>query len=71
MNSDEKSDVSNLIRLALTEQTEDVRMFVARLVRKYRNTDPDLAEQINLYLRTKPGSSAIMRQELLTPENQE
>ena len=63
MNSDEKSDVLNLIRLALTEQTEDVRMFVARLVRKYRNTDPDLAEQINLYLRIKPGSNAIMKEQ--------
>jgi SpoVK/Ycf46/Vps4 family AAA+-type ATPase len=51
-----------LIRLALAEQTEDVRLFVARLVRKYRNTDPELAEQMDLYLRTKaPRSNAPMR----------
>ena len=36
-----KSDLAQLIRLAVAEQTEDVRLFVARLVRKYRNTDPE------------------------------
>ena len=57
-----QSDLAQLIRLALAEQTEDVRLFVARLVRKYRNTDPELAEQMNLYLRAKtPCSSAPMR----------
>ena len=57
-----QSDLAQLIRLALAEQTEDVRLFVARLVRKYRNTDPELAEQMDLYLRTKaPRASAPMR----------
>lgn len=57
-----QSDLAQLIRLALAEQTEDVRLFVARLVRKYRNTDPELAEQMDLYLRAKtPRSSAPMR----------
>jgi hypothetical protein len=51
--SEVKIDLAQLIRLALTEQTEDVRLFVARLVRKYRQTDPVLAEQMNLYLRAK------------------
>lgn len=57
-----KSDLAQLIRLALAEQTEDIRLFVARLVRKYRKTDPELAEQMDLYLRTKaPRSNAPMR----------
>lgn len=57
-----QSDLAQLIRLALAEQTEDVRLFVARLVRKYRNTDPELAEQMDLYLRSKaPRASAPMR----------
>ncbi len=57
-----KSDLAQLVRLALAEQTEDVRLFVARLVRKYRNVEPELAEQMDLYLRTKtPRSSAILR----------
>lgn len=57
-----KSDLAQVVRLALAEQIEDVRLFVARLVRKYRNTDPELAEQMDLYLRTKtPRTSAPMR----------
>lgn len=57
-----KSDLAQLIRLALAEQTEDIRLFVARLVRKYRNTDPELAGQMDLYLRAKaPRASALMR----------
>jgi hypothetical protein len=60
--NDVQSDLAQLIRLALAEQTEDVRLFVARLVRKYRNTDSELAEQIDLYLRAKaPRGSAPMR----------
>lgn len=57
-----QSDLAQLTRLALGSQTEDVRLFVARLVRKYRNTDPELAEQMDLYLRAKaPRSGAPMR----------
>lgn len=60
--NDVQSDLAQLSRLALAEQTEDVRLFVARLVRKYRNSDPELAEQMDLYLRTKaPRASAPMR----------
>lgn len=60
--NDVQSDLAQLIRLALAEQTEDVRLFVARLVRKYRNTDPELAEQMDLYLRSKtPRANAPMR----------
>jgi len=57
-----QSDLAQLIRLALAEQTEDVRLFVARLVRKYRHTDPALAEQMDLYLRAKtPRTGAPLR----------
>lgn len=49
-----KDDLVQLIRLALAEQTDDVRLFVARLVRKYRDGDPELVEQITLYLKSKP-----------------
>lgn len=55
-------DLAQVIRLALAEQTDDLRLFVARLIRKYRNTDPELAEQMDLYLRAKaPRSKAPMR----------
>jgi len=48
-----KSDLAQLSRLALGEQSEDVRLFVARLVRKYRNSAPDLAEQMDLFLKSR------------------
>ena len=57
-----ETDLAQVARLALSEQTEDVRLFVARLVRKYRHTQPELAEQLDLYLRTKaPRSSTPLR----------
>ena len=60
--SEVQLDLAQLIRLALAEQSEDVRLFVARLVRKYRNTDPEFAKQLDLYLRTKaPRTNASMR----------
>ncbi|MDP3589059.1 MAG: AAA family ATPase, partial [Methylobacter sp.] len=63
-----KSDLAQIIRLALAEQTEDVRLFVARLVRKYRSTDPELAEQMDLYLRAKhTRSSAPLRKTISPP----
>jgi len=54
---DEQADLAQMVRLALAEQTEDVRLFAARLVRKYRGTAPDLAEQLELFLKSKPARS--------------
>lgn len=61
--SDEvKSDLAQVVRLALAEQTDDVRMYAARMVRKYRGSDPHLAEQLDAYLRSKaPRSAAPLR----------
>lgn len=57
-----QSDLAQVIRLALAEQSEDVRLYVARLIRKYRGSAPELAEQMDLYLRSKvPRTSAPMR----------
>lgn len=56
--SEIQADLAQLVRLVLTEQYDDVRLYVARLVRKYRDTAPLLAEQLDLYLRNKPHRSA-------------
>ncbi len=65
-----KTDLVQIIRLALSEQTDDVRLYVARLVRKYRNTDPLLAEQMNLFLRTKSARANFpMRNNAIKPDN--
>lgn len=62
-----QSDLAQIIRLALAEQSEDVRLFVARLVRKYRNTDPELAEQLDLYLRTKTHRTSAPLRKAMQP----
>jgi len=60
-----KSDLAQVARLALSEKTDDVRLFVARLVRQYRSSQPALADQLDNYLRTiaPMGSAAFMRKE--------
>lgn len=67
-----QSDLAQVVRLALSNQSEDVRLFVARLVRKYRGTDPELAAQLELFLRAKParnGGSPLRRAPTSEPSN--
>ena len=66
---EEQSDLAQLVRLALAEQTEDVRLFAARLVRKYRGTAPDLAEQLELYLKSKPVRNVSPMRKLSPPSS--
>lgn len=47
-------DLAQLARLALSERDDDVRLFVARLVRKYRNDNPELAGKMESFLKSKP-----------------
>lgn len=62
-----QTDLAQVIRLALAEQSEDIRLFVARLVRKYRDTDPELAEQMDLYLRTKHNKTRSPLRKVMNP----
>jgi len=52
-----EDDLAQVVRLALTGQDEDIRLFVARLVRRYRDTEPALAKQLDLFLRNKPAKA--------------
>ncbi len=64
------ADLAQVVRLALAEQTEDVRLFVARLIRKYRSEVPELAEQLDMYLRTKASrSTAPLRKAVQQPHS--
>ncbi|WP_294259164.1 ATP-binding protein [uncultured Comamonas sp.] len=58
-----QSDLAQVVRLALEEKTGDVRLFVAKLVRKYRGTDPELAQQLDVHLRANAprGQSALRK----------
>jgi SpoVK/Ycf46/Vps4 family AAA+-type ATPase len=53
--SELKSDFVHLFRLSVAGQTDDIRLFAAKLVRKYRHIDADLSEEINELLRSFPG----------------
>lgn len=65
-----KSDLAQLVRLSLSEQADDVRLYVARLVRKYRPTEPQLAEQLDLFLRNRPTrTSSPLRRTAAPPTN--
>lgn len=50
-------DLVQIARLALLQQVEDVRLYVARMVRKYRDTNPDLAKELSEFLRNNPSRS--------------
>lgn len=62
-----KSDLAQLVRLSLSEQPDDVRLYVARLVRKYRTTEPQLAEQLDLFLRSRPTRTNTPLRRAATP----
>ena len=61
-----EEDLAQLARLAIAGQHDDVRLFVARLVRKYRQSNPDFAERLDQFLRTnRPArASTLLRKAL-------
>jgi hypothetical protein len=61
-----EEDFAQLARLAIAGQHDDVRLFVARLVRKYRSENPSFADRLDQFLRShRPArSSAPLRKSL-------
>lgn len=63
-----RADLAQIVRLSLSDQSDDVRLYVARLVRKYRASQPQLAEQLDLFLRNRPTrTSTPMRRAAVAP----
>ncbi|PJI36527.1 AAA family ATPase [Acinetobacter pseudolwoffii] len=48
----------NTLRLYLTGQPEDVRLYSAKLIRKYRKDNPDFAESLEKLLKASPTRTA-------------
>lgn len=76
--NDIKTDLVHLVRLAVSEQTDDVRLYAARLVRRYRNTDPEMAAALEECLKAnhtrgnnilRRGSSAAVNTALPVDED--
>ncbi|HMN13629.1 MAG TPA: AAA family ATPase [Bellilinea sp.] len=62
-----EDDFANLVRLSAQESLEDVRLLLAKLVRKYRTRRPQFAERVNQTLRstqTRSASASILRRGL-------
>lgn len=60
-------DFAQIARLAISGQQEDVRLFVARMVRKYRGSNGELSERLEQLLRahTPSRSSTPLRKAVL------
>lgn len=59
-----QDDFANLARLATLSSDEDVRLFLAKLVRKYRTSNSTLAERLDQSLKstqTRAGSPSVLR----------
>jgi len=66
-----EKDLVNLARLSSQGADEDVRLLLAKLVRKYRVARPELASQLDLTLkasRTRSNGPAVLRRGLSMPE---
>lgn len=61
-----EEDLAQLARLAIAGQQDDVRLFVARLVRKYRQGNPEFAERLDQFLRANrpERASTLLRKAL-------
>jgi SpoVK/Ycf46/Vps4 family AAA+-type ATPase len=64
-----EDDIASLARLAAAQSYEDVRLLLARLIRKYRTTHPQLAAKIDSSLKstqTRATSTVIRRTSIPT-----
>jgi len=57
------SDLVQLARLALSGRSQDVQLYLRRLLRRYRNSDPRIAEGLESLLRDVPTRSSPLRKE--------
>lgn len=57
----EPKELVQLARLAITGRRQDLVLYIRRLVKRYRLTFPQLAEELNSVLRQLPDSSSVLR----------
>lgn len=65
--SREQDDIAHMARLALTGRPQDVQLYIRRLVRKYKDSVPELAEELKTLLRESPTRQSPLRKEALSP----
>jgi hypothetical protein len=52
------TDLAQLARLAIAEKHADVRLFISRMARRYRDAEPQLADVLEKLLRSQPRQRA-------------
>ncbi|MGA2542174.1 MAG: ATP-binding protein [Verrucomicrobiota bacterium] len=60
-------DLAQLARLALVGRQQDIQAYVQRLARRYRDSIPDLAAQLNALLQESPTRQSPLRREAAAP----
>lgn len=53
-------DLVHLARLAMTTDSPDIRLYLAKLVRKYRTNNPTASEELNVLLKARPETRSTM-----------
>jgi SpoVK/Ycf46/Vps4 family AAA+-type ATPase len=63
-----EDDFAHLARLAIAGQQDDVRLFVAKLVRKYRSENPEFADRLDQFLKDRRHARSSSPLRRTTPE---
>lgn len=66
-NKNINDDLAQLARLALVGRHQDIQTFVQRLIRRYRETIPDLATRLNALLQESPTPQTPLRRQAAAP----
>lgn len=67
---DISTDLAQSIRLGLKSEVDGMRLFAAKLVRKYRQSAPDLSRQIDEYLQAAPVASPMRKKASPKPDQE-
>ncbi|MFG1284882.1 AAA family ATPase [Xanthobacter autotrophicus] len=62
--NDLTGDLAQSVRLGLLSGADGIRLFAAKLVRKYRRSAPELSQQIDGYLRAAPAASPMRKKQM-------
>lgn len=62
-----KEEFLELARLALGERSQDVQLYLGKIARRYRASEPDVATEISALLKNASGRSSALRRETAMP----
>lgn len=61
-------DLVNIVRLSLSSSSDDVRLYTAKLVRKYRDQSPELAKDLENLLKESKSARSFIRKNTLNSD---